>query len=225
MKRNLFLICIASLVAVLVWQNTRMVTPGDRSRAKWVDIERRSHFPPREYHSSDPAFGLRFWDYFSDPSFSGTDYLEFEFTAEDGTRQDAGNQYIQINKVYNNADFQESLVAIEVGEDVYEFPITEPDYDFSTGFQPAFIGQSQDRVFFAYVTVARPDEKRNLAIISIKLPLSDGGLGFAHISEESNWNDMLARIREIDMDQANLVGLCRHYRDLAKLAFDYDCET
>jgi hypothetical protein len=216
----------ALLVAILVWNNIKMVTPSDDSKAAWIDVKRRNHFPPREYHSADPAFGLFFWMYFGDPSYNGTRYLGFEMNDENGDVQAAGMQFIDVNKVYDNPKFREVLLAIEVDDQIYEFPEVEQGYDFSSTFQPQYIGQSSEELFFAYKIRRQPEQTHSgSAILAVSLPLSEGRARIATQFDPLVWNETLEQLRQLGLDPEEGVNLCQNYfNGVYRLIFGRDCE-
>ncbi|MDO6592108.1 MULTISPECIES: hypothetical protein [Rhodobacterales] len=144
---------------------------------------------------------------------------------ENGDVQAAGLQFIDVNKVYDNPDFREVVLAIEIDGQSYEFPEVEQGYGFVSTFPPQYIGQSSEELFFAYKKERQPGQTHSgSAILAVSLPLSEGRARIATQFDPLVWNEMLEQLRQLGLDPEEKANLCRRYRDVYRLIFGRDCE-
>lgn len=224
MKTLIFLV-IAVVISGLIWrENQKMSQPNGNTVAQMIQIERKKHFPPREFHGAGEGVPFPIsWRHFSDPHFDGTDYLSFDYQTANGVMEAAGFQFISVNKVYDNPAYRESLMAIEIDEKIYEFSEMDFKYDFDSTFQPAFIGQSDHELFFAYFVDSMSGTRTNYAILSITLPLSDGAVRSVKQSEEREWQKLVTYLGDLRMHPAGATRLCRRYYQISEEIFNIDC--
>ena len=132
-------------------------------------------------------------------------------------------QFIRVNRVFNDANLRETLLGIQLGAEVYEYPILDPELEFIDGYPAAFIGQTQQEALFAYTTVRRPNQNRSIALAIVQLPLTRQLARFVYLGDASEWSIELVGSRQLNLAENHAAELCYRYRDLSEAIFDKAC--
>lgn len=184
--------------------------------ARVIALSRPHYIIPREYIQQGGMNPVNFWSVASDPSFSGSRISEFTFLDLGGIIKSASVQGFNINRSFSKPIFKEDVLAIKIGETIFDFPTHEFEYTAgpASNLKFHFVGQDGRDVYlyFPYMdtdlSYVKEYKQYGEAVFVLSLPFEGRPIKIIPSTDRESWKSVIDTLRELEPKNPVFESLC-----------------